>query len=183
MQQRNGEINPSYSTTIGVDTKSDIITCPNVNVSDNDNIALLPAIDKSEENSGQKHKITVHDSGFSSIANLEKLKERGQDSLMPDKMQEAEAKQTGMFTRKNFIYNKEENYYTCPVGIRLEYTGSYHDPNGRQHYRYSNTYDCARCPHFRKCSKGDSKSISRDNNEELKESMREKLADEKNKER
>lgn len=49
MQQANGEINPSYSTTTGTDSKADIITHYQVNESDNDCAALLPAIEGSRE--------------------------------------------------------------------------------------------------------------------------------------
>ncbi|MCB1192508.1 MAG: transposase [Leptospiraceae bacterium] len=43
-------------------------------------------------------------------------------------------------------------------------------------------YECSRCPHFYNCSNGDTKSISRDFNEELKEQMRNNLLQEEYKE-
>ena len=76
MQQRNGEKNPSYSITTTTDTKSDIITNIQVNEEDNDASALLPAIEGSEEMSGEEHNVVLADPAFSSIENLERLEEQ-----------------------------------------------------------------------------------------------------------
>lgn len=182
MQQRNGEINPSYSTTIAVDTGNDIITNFRVNEKDNDEVALIPVLKGSQENTGRPHDISIHDSGFFSISNLEKLHVLNQFALMPDKMFDVDMRQTGKFARINFEYDKERNCYICPIGVTMNYTSQFHDKNGRLRFRYENPYACARCPHFKECSKGDTKSISRDSNEELKELMRDNLLQEKYKE-
>lgn len=60
MQQRNGEINPSYSTTITVDTKTDIITHFQTNLKDNDAGALIPAIKGSAERSSMALLCMLH---------------------------------------------------------------------------------------------------------------------------
>lgn len=124
----------------------------------------------------------AQDSGFYSIQNLEELQKMGQFSLMPDKMFEADQEQKNRFARSNFCFDKEKNCYTCPIGIDLPNTSQYKDKNGRLRYRYENVYECARCSYFTSCSKGETKSISRDHNEGLKESMRENLLKEENKE-
>ncbi len=182
MQDRNGEINSKYSISMGVDTQSDVISSFQVNENDNDAAALLPIIQGARENTDDKHKLTAQDSGFSSIHNLEELEKIEQASLMPDKMFEADKETKNPFARVHFIFDEEKNCYTCPVGTVLHYTSQYHDMDGRLRYRYENVYECARCSHFASCCKGERKSISRDHKEGLKETMRENLEKEENKE-
>jgi transposase len=177
MQQRNGEINPAYSTTIATDTKADIITNFQVNLQDNDEVALLPVVEGSLDRTGKKHDVIVADSGFSSLNNLEKLEERKQFSLIPDKRYEVdknEDQKKGKFDRSNFIYNQEKDNYKCPANRVLNKTTVFRQ-NEREIFRYENPPACAGCKFLPECSRGNHRTISRDSNEQIKVEMRENL--------
>ena len=143
-------------------------------------MGFIPAIEGSIKNTGSARGSTVQDSGFSSFRNLEELEKKNQFSLMPDKRFESDSV-AGTFSRSNFIYHKEGNYYICPANKRLDYVSSFKDKKGRLRYRYMNVSECAVCSYIGKCSKGEKKSISRDHNEEIAESMRNNLKKEENK--
>lgn len=184
MQQRNGEINPSYSTTITVDTKVDIITHFQTNLKDNDADALIPAIKGSEERSSMPHDVVDADSGFSTLNNLEELKKMGQKALIPDKRYEVDKageQKAGRFDRSNFAYNLEKNQYKCPENFILPKTTTFQQ-NGREASRYENPTACKTCNFLSDCSKGKHRTITRDSNEQIKLEMRESLNSPENKE-
>ena len=177
MKQRNGEVNPSYSVTIAVDTKTDIITNYQTNLKDNDAGALIPAIEGSQENTGDTHDVAVADSGFSTLSNLEKLKEIEQMALIPDKRYEVDKtgdQKAGRFDRSNFEYNLEKDHYKCPANFVLPKTTTFQQ-NGREVFRYENPSACSSCKFLSECSKGKHRTISRDSNEQIKLEMRELL--------
>lgn len=184
MQQRNGEKNPSYSITTTTDTKSDIITNIQVNEEDNDAKALLPAIARSGETSGSTHGVVVADPAFSSIENLENLEEQKIDALIPDRRMEVEERNElskGEYDRSKFSYESETNTYICPGGEQLEKSGEA-TINGRRYDKYTNKEACAGCAYKTECTKMQARIIYRDQNEEVKERMREKFEGEENKE-
>ena len=184
MKQRNGEKNPSYSITTTTDTKSDIITNIQVNEKDNDAYALLPAIEGSEETSGEEHKVVLADPAFSSIENLEKLEEQDIDALIPDRRMEVEERNDlsrGDYDRSKFNWQPETNTYVCPAGNQLGKIGEA-TMNGRIYGKYINTDACAGCACRADCTKMRVRIIYRDQNEEVKERMRKKFEDEENKE-
>jgi len=183
MQQGNGEINPSYSTTTAVDVKADIITHYQVNESDNDNKALIPAIEGSAEKCDGRHKIVDADPGFSSFGNLEKLEETNQKALIPDKRFEIDERgeqKRGKFDRSNFTYDAASDTYLCPAEKTLEMEATF-QLNGRAQHRYGNAAACKECPFIRNCTSGEKRTITRDANEEIKEEMRVELAKPENK--
>jgi len=185
MQQANGEINPSYSITTAVDTKSDIITHFQVNEEDNDNRALIPAIEGSIEKTGMKHKCVDADSGFFSMGNIEILMGLKQDSLIPDKrfdVDESGNHSKGMYDRFYFKYIEDEDIYLCPRGHRLRNSASFYNNTGRLCYRYENLPACKDCIDKKECTKGKCRTITRDANEKIKEEMRDKLRIPENKE-
>lgn len=185
MQQANGEQNTAYSATVSVDETADIITHFHVNSENNDEKALLPAIEGSRRNAGKSHQTVLADPGFSSMENLEKLKEKQQHSLIPDKRFDVEkmektAKQE--YDRSRFQYVKEQDVYQCPEGAELAF-GSSVLAKGRTKKVYSNKKACLKCDKRSLCTKGKNRVIQRDLNEELKEAMRARLAEDVNKEK
>jgi hypothetical protein len=183
MQQANGEINPSYSISTTVDTKADIITHFQVNEEDNDNKALLPAIEGSKEKSGEKHNWIDADSGFFSMDNIERLLGLNQDALIPDKrfdVDEMGKHAKGIYDRYYFKYIIDDDIYICPRGQTLNRSASFF-LEGRLYYRYENLSACQNCLYKKDCCKGKKRTITRDANEKIKEAMRAKLKCEENK--
>lgn len=184
MQQGNGEINPSYSMTLAVDTENDIITHFQINEEDNDAKALIPAIEGSGEKCGRSHDMTTADSGFATLENYEKLKKMEQESLIPDKRYEIDARgeqKRGAYDKSHFRYQKSGDCYLCPGGAALKLQTEF-TANGRRYYRYANQTACFGCAHRGECTKGGYRTITRDAKESYLERMREHLSLPENKE-
>jgi transposase len=177
MQQANGEKNPAYSITTTTDVGHDIVTHIQVNEQNNDVAALLPAVEGSREKVGEKHKEVEADSGFASMENYEQLEAEGQQALIPDRRMEVEeqgATAKGEYDRSKFHYREGSDSYRCPAGQILWKTGTV-EVNGRLCNRYENARACAGCPHRAKCTRGSHRRVYRDQNEEVRQRMREKL--------
>jgi transposase len=176
VEQANGEKNPGYCVTTATDTKHDVITFFELN--ENNDVQVLPVVlEGSEENTGRAHEIAVADAGFGSVANLEKLEEKGQKALIPDRrydVEERESTAKGEYDRSKFIYNERSNEYRCPLGKKLGNAGSF-QANGRTYDRYANPGACQRCARREVCTKGKYRIINRDRNEAIKERMRKEL--------
>ena len=182
MQQANGEKNPSYSVTTTGDSRNDIITHFQINETDNDAKALIPAMEGSEKNTGGHHEVNVADAGFSSIENLEGLEEKGIYALIPDKRLEVEKlKKTakGSYDRSEFAFDEQADRYRCPEGNILACCGKVLS-NSRPAKRYANPVACRQCLKRERCTKGKHRVIIRDEQEWVKEHMREKLQQEVN---
>ena len=78
----------------------------------------------------------------------------------------------GMFSRYDFIFDKERNEYKCPAGKTLRTTGQVHKERTIR-YRASN-FDCRACPLKSKCCPDPSphKVVTRDVNEEARDYAR-----------
>jgi transposase len=184
MEQRNGERNPAYSVTTTADSKNDIITHFQVNEQDNDSKVLKPAIEGSEEKTGERHETVTADSGFGSYDNLEILEAEGINGLIPDRRQKVEDRgelAKGKYDKSNFEFDKENNNYICPEGKILEWQGAV-EVEGRIKDKYYSEKACSDCANKGECTKAEVRIIMRDVNEEVRDRMREKLSEEKNKE-
>jgi hypothetical protein len=180
MQQANGQTNPMYSITTATNNGNDVISHFQVNPSDNDGRALIPAIEGSKNNTGQYHDHTLADSGFSSFDNLENLSDGRTTLLMPDRRLEVEQHcQTakGNYDRSHFVYNPALDCYVCPQRQMLPLKGEANNGNAK---RYANPEACRQCPNHIQCTKSHCRVIIRDNREYLKENMRQKLSQSEN---
>jgi len=177
MQQANGERNPAYSITTTTDVANDIVTHIQVNAQDNDAAALLPAVEGSRQTTDERHEEVEADAGFASMENYERLEAEEQEALIPDRRMEVEeqdATAKGEYDRSKFYYRERTDSYRCPAGQILRKTGTV-EVNGRLCDRYENAQACAGCPHRAKCTRGSHRRVFRDQNEEVRERMREKL--------
>ena len=78
----------------------------------------------------------------------------------------------GLFTRHDFVFDKEKNQYKCPNGKMLGTTGQAH--KGRTIRYRASTFDCRPCPLKSKCCPDPSphKVVTRDVNEEARDYAR-----------
>lgn len=177
MQQANREQNPAYSVTTATDTANDIITHFQVNPQDDDEAALLGAVEGSREQTGARHNTVNADSGFASKANYESLEQEGQEALIPDRRLEAEERNEvsrAEYDRSNFIYDERADLYICPQAKILRKMGEA-TIQGRRYYRYGNASACRHCEFRDKCTNGKFRNIYRDQKEEVQERMRARL--------
>jgi transposase len=78
----------------------------------------------------------------------------------------------GLFTRADFVFDKETNDYRCPTGKILRTTG--HPHKGRRARYRASTFDCRPCPLKSKCCPDPSphKILTRDIDEEARDYAR-----------
>jgi len=85
---------------------------------------------------------------------------------------EGPSPEDGLFTRHEFIFDKEKNEYRCPNGKTLRTTGQAH--KGRRFRYRASTLDCRPCPLKSKCCPDPSphKILTRDIDEEARDHAR-----------
>ena len=183
MQQANGETNSAFAITMATDSANDFIVHVEVQDTPSDVEALIPAVQGSRDMTGERHEVVNADAGFASIENLEKLEADGQNALMPDRRHETEIRgelSKGDYDRSRFFYDEQKDCYTCPQGCELQRIASVTVANRILH-RYGNKQACKKCDFRSQCTRGSNRIVSRDSNEAIKERMRERLSNEKNK--
>jgi transposase len=177
MELANGEKNPAYSVSTGTEAGSDIVVHYQVNEGDNDPAALGEVIAGAREKTEERHEEVLADAGFASMDNYERLEAEGQAALIPDRRLDAEQRQEcakGDYDRSRFDYRHKGDCYVCPEGAVLPKVGSMLI-NGRRCSRYENRGACAGCAKREQCTKGSHRIVTRDDNEEVRERMRERL--------
>lgn len=112
------------------------------------------------------------DSGYTTPAICKKIKETGKEALMPYSRPKGR-KDKELMRKKEFEYQKEEDWYVCPTGEILELKTI--DKQGYKIYK-SNAKSCENCPLREKCtkSKNHQKVITRHIWQEYKEEVNQK---------
>lgn len=176
---------PAYNGQVVV-TRDQIIVHADVTTEPIDTNQLAPALAGVERNTGAKPDKVVADAGYKSGPNLRLLEEAKVDGYLP----ETEERNIGklkraypdLYGKEVFAYDKERDCYTCPAGQTLsaktrhkhktKYSGGvatvYRPPSGV----------CLACQHLSRCTKTRAKTgraISRDDYEEERLRMRQKL--------
>jgi len=83
---------------------------------------------------------------------------------------QSEVAADGKFVRADFTYDKDRDLYICPGGKQLKTSGTVHD--GITIKYIAKRSDCAICPLKPNCTSGRERRISRDLNEEARDSTR-----------
>jgi IS5 family transposase len=80
------------------------------------------------------------------------------------------ARADGTFSRSDFVFDQERNIYICPGGSELTSTGNI-DQGHIVYYRASKS-NCSRCSLKPKCTTAIARKITRDLNEDVRDSVR-----------
>ena len=75
----------------------------------------------------------------------------------------------GLYAKKDFTYDPQKDVYVCPAGTELTHRFDTYEL-GRS-LRYYRTNACAKCPLKEKCTRNQSRTITREENEGLMEAM------------
>jgi hypothetical protein len=161
-----------------------VIVGADVSNSASDASSLMTVVEKVEESTGEKPKSISADSGFSSLSNYEDCAKEGIDCYIPDKnfIMAKEGKfnkEKHRFHKGNFVFDKKENVYICPVGKRLIfYRAKEVNRNGMIcKLLYYQGMDCPHCQfHLRCCGKAKYRIIQRDAREHLIDRSRKLLS-------
>lgn len=178
---------PGYNAQVSTDTKTQIIAANDV-VQDRNDAHQFKHQHRNVENNlgGDPNREYTTDSGYHSLDQLEYVEENQIKAIIADKSPKdrSQSKQVDQksisnkdkFDRSDFLYNKEKDYYQCPVGKKLVFieTTRIH---GRRSRRYK-CFDCDSCKYRLKCldqkRNENFRQIVRDEKEHLAERMYQK---------
>jgi len=152
MQQPGGGFAPGYNVQISTDAKAVVIVGVGVSQAGNDAGELIPAVERMEANLGQVPQQVVVDGSFINQQNLVEMESRKIEVIgpVPD-----HSSQTGAALQKRgvapeffpeaFVYDPEENRYTCPAGQKLAYEGQERRGFSVRHRYRARVGDCQGC--------------------------------------
>jgi transposase len=152
-----------YKTHRGVDPKHEVITTTKVTTGCQDDGELLEEMIDSHENNTQKSVDTVvADSKYGTIDNFLFSYDRGIKAHIPsiEKTLRGSGRQKDIFPKEDFIYNPDDDTFTCPAGNILK---KHHYCKKRQYYEYrASPKSCVCCQLREKCTRAkDGRSLKR----------------------
>ena len=157
-----------------VDEKHGLIVDVDVIAQNNDANQLSVQTKQAEETLEKKPQITCADSGYHSIADMEKI-DSDIKIVVPSQAQitkERHPERTKQFSKEAFVYNKTNDEYVCPQGKILKRTEL--KVVNKQHcivYK-ANACDCKHCVNFYPCTTSHmGRKIIRLKNEKLQEQI------------
>jgi transposase len=117
---------PSYNGQIAVEENNGVIVAATLTDNPADYEALRELTEQTKDNTGERPKEILADSGLSSYENLQYLEENGIEGYIPDQKMESIRKGTYKhpeFHKSRFTYNGASDTYTCPMGKVLTFKG------------------------------------------------------------
>ncbi|MFY0672398.1 MAG: transposase [Bacteroidia bacterium] len=143
---RNGQLKPGYYVQIS--SENQFITQATLHQTPGDTTTLKSHLNEFEENYSTQSKEVVADAGYGSEQNYELLKGK---SITPyvkynyfHKNQKRSAKDNP-FLVQNPYYNAEENYFVCPMGQRMDNTGTFEKESAAGYISTITTYQAQKC--------------------------------------
>ena len=172
MKQPDGGFAPSYNAQISTDQAQAIIVAADLTQEPGDSAQLLPAVDRVEQNTGDKPRQMISDGGFTNRENILRMNAEGVDFIGPF-IDHAAQSAGQLHTRRGiapefgpvaFTYDPQADSYTCPAGHPLRPEGR-ENRHGATRFLYRATaQDCFACPHRPQCCPGNTskgRAISR----------------------
>jgi len=155
---------PAYNTQIVVDEKHGLIVSADATSDNNDLLQFAGQIGQANETLQSACSTACADAGYANTPELEKVARQNIKVVVPSIAQASKPKP---FAKKNFVYDKEKDFYTCPEGNILTYRGT-NAKGARVYVIVKNA--CKHCAHFGVCTKVKiGRAIQRFKDEELKE--------------
>ncbi len=161
-----------YNVQTAVDTKSHLIVAHEVTNVGHDRAQLSNMSEKAKEALDKKELTVVADRGYFSGEEILACAKAGITTYLP-KPQTSGNQAKGLFGKRDFIYQPEEDAYECPAGERLIYRFTRVE-KGKQIRRYWSSA-CPRCPIKSKCTTGRYRRVSRWEHEAVVEAVQARL--------
>jgi len=183
MKDSRGVIQPSHNGQIAVDDKDQVIVAADVSQNATDHAEFETMVEQVERNLGNLPREGSADAGYSSYDNLEFADRKKLDMYMPDNFLEAlDEKEEGekRYHKSNFRYDEVRDAYICLEGKRLKRWAE-QKREGKPPLIVYRGESCRECPVRERCTKGETRTVSRDGREPLLEAMRQKLRSEEGK--
>ena len=206
-KSKEGHFAPHYTPVTVVDPQSGIVPVTEVIADCNEKSVLPGALDQVEESLGERPKRVLADAIFNHSSNLIEMDQRNielhtpiddwpnnpairEDLTQPvaENQRNDLPQKKGQLTNAAFVYVPESNSYFCPQGKELSYNSSYNEKlaNGntiKRHRYHASETDCEGCPLLDRCINGKSmfRRVSRDDAEELRDKLRQRMRTDKGK--
>jgi transposase len=169
MNTRRNGYQQCYNNQIAVDDKNYVITACLTTQDGSDIHQMIPLLQASEANTGQKHEAVSADTGYFTGENLQYVQDQNIEGyICPEH-------DAGSYHKSKFKYDDVRDIYICPAGRELAYIGSKRKAKGKIIRMYFG--DCTGCPNREKCvkSKTGNRQVERDGYDNIREEMRQKL--------
>jgi transposase len=160
MQNSKNVIEFSYNPQVTVDSSFGIVISNDVTSGANDTDNLQPQIQLAENNIGELPEGTkiIADNGYYSSKNLKFLKSRGLDGYIPDqtdskRMKGNKVNDSSPFSKENFRYAADGDFYICPNNHKLTFRFEYLDIDRNRNVRVYKGTHCKQCPDLKKCAR------------------------------
>jgi transposase len=160
MKQSDGGYAPSYNLQLSTDATAGVIIGVGMSQRPEDVNELMPAIARIEENLGEIPQQVVADGGYTHWQNIVAMDAAGIDfigSLMDRNRVAGQCAQRGVgdaFRPEHFVYDEQNDTYTCPEEKTLRHNGQ-EKRIGQMHHVYrARKKDCTLCPHRGQCCPG-----------------------------
>jgi transposase len=181
----NGQLKPAYNPQIS--TENQFITHVSIHQKPNDTTTLESHLDGFENAYQKQSKEVVADAGYGSEENYEMLENKEITAYVKYNYFHKEQKRkmkNNPFLVQNLFYNKEQDFYVCPMGQRMENIGigKRTSSNGYEsQISYYQAKRCEECPLRGQChqAKGNRRIEVNHRLNELKTKARELLISEK----
>ena len=181
---KNGQLKPAYNIQIA--TENQFITNLGIYRRAGDTGALIPFLQDFRETYHRQSSIVVADSGYGSEQNYEFMENAGIEAFVKYNYFHKEQKRTwkkDAFAIHNLYYNRGQDYYVCPMGQHMEYTGQRKSKSDMGYVSVLKRYqaqNCEGCPLRSQCHKSKTNRIIEVNYKlnRYKQKAREKLMSE-----
>ena len=154
----NGQTKPGYNVQIA--TENQFITNYGLYHQANDQGTMIPFLKSFSERYGTQSTTVCADSGYGSEMNYEYMVSEQITPFVKYNMFHAEMKRkrrNNPFIMENMFYNKELDFYVCPMGQHLEFVKHIKEKSDLGYESTKSVYrakDCTRCPLRGMCYKG-----------------------------
>ena len=184
---KNGSFDYQYNGQISVDQDNQIIVGQHLSQNANDKKEMEPALEEIQKTTNRLPSKLSSDNGYMSGDNLEALKSADLDAYVATNKGEKRnkiplQKSNRKLVKADFIYNEQDDSFTCPGGQALVLKGTSKD--GKKKYQGSPDI-CAGCDYNSRCcksAKGHARTISTDDKEPLRQQMNDKMETKESKE-
>jgi len=154
---KNGQLKPAYNPQIS--TEEQFITHYTIHQTPGDITTLKSHLEGFEQLHHKQSKTVVADAGYGSEENYEFMEKNDIEAFVKYNyfhMEQKHSIQKNIFLPQNLYYNKEQDYFVCPMGQHLTKTGDgkrISDNGYTSNVSYYKAVNCNGCPLRGQCHK------------------------------
>jgi transposase len=149
---KHGQTTAGFNVQIAVDGQHKLIVAVDVTQDGNDTQLLVPLLEKAQAVLQSEQLIGLADTGYYSGEQIKLANEKGIEIYVPVPQRHGPKVPEGRFTREQFIYDAENDYYLCPQGERLSRCGKLCEHSNRNAWSYKSKRSvCNHCPLRNQC--------------------------------